>query len=295
MGAGEMGAALARCLADAGHRCLAVPHGRSLETRDRMEEAGMVPVPDLAALIATADCLFSVLPPSAADEEAGRVVEAVREQDRRLVFVEANAIAPGRIRRIAEKFAPGPARLVDAGIVGAPPSRSSRPRLYVSGPEAECLSELDGPAFDLRLLGPDIGTASAFKMVYAALTKGNNTLLTAVLLAGEAAGLSDALVRELSSSQAQLLAKAETNVPRLPADAGRWIFEMQEIADTFGSLGLPTGFHQAAAEIMTLLAGSEFGSETRRTRDRNRTAAETIRTLARNLPGETGKPSSRST
>ena len=80
-----------------------------------------------------------------------------------------------------------------------------------------------------------------------------------------------------------MFAKAETTVPRLPADAGRWVFEMREIAETFRSEGVPGGFHDGAAEIMDLMAGSEFGHETRRSRDRDRTSAQTIAALARRL------------
>jgi hypothetical protein len=141
----------------------------------------------------------------------------------------------------------------------------------------------DGRAYDLVRLGADIGQAAAMKMVYAAMTKGSNALLTAGYLAAEQHQLLDVFVGELEASQPALFRRAEANIARLPADAARWVFEMQEIASTLRSVGLPGGFHDGAAEIMALLAQSAFGDETRRTRDASRSAIETIRTVARDL------------
>lgn len=280
LGAGEMGAGLARQFAQAGASTFAVPQGRSEETLARMEEAGMIHVPDRATLVEECDLLFSVLPPDAAENEARLYAELVRAKGSKTIFVEANAIAPQRTRRIADLFEGTDVQFVDGGIVGPPPTETTRPRFYVSGPKVHPLERLDGGAFDLVHLGPDIGQASAFKMVYAAMTKGSNALLTAGYLAAEQHHLLDAFLSEFGASQPALHRRAEANIPRLPADAGRWVYEMQEIASTFRAAGLPGGFHDAAASIMELLANSEFGSETRRTRDRNRTAKETVRAIS---------------
>lgn len=279
LGAGEMGAGLAWAFGRAGHVCRAVAAGRSVETQQRMAEAGMAPVDDLAALVAASDVIFSVLPPERAEPEAAALAQVANAP---LVFVEANAISPMRSRRIASLFAGGPVRMIDGGIIGLPPSEEAQPRLYVSGDSA-VLAPLDGAGVVLRDLGAEIGRASAMKMVYAGLTKGTNALLTAVLLAGEQLDLTEALRAEMEESQPAAVERAERAIPALPSDAGRWVFEMREIADTFRSEGVPGGFHEAAAEIMSLLDGSAFGHETRRTRDRSRTAAQTIAALSRQL------------
>ena len=185
--------------------------------------------------------------------------------------------------RIAASFEPTGTVFVDAGIIGGPPSGASRPRFYVSGPKVDVLEALNGSGYDLVRLGPDIGQAAAMKMVYAAMTKGSNALLTAGYLAAEQHALLAEFVTELGASQPALHRRAEANIARLPADAARWVFEMQEIASTLRSVGLPGGFHDGAAEIMTLLAQSAFGGETRRTRDTSRSAGETVRTVAKDL------------
>lgn len=58
---------------------------------------------------------------------------------------------------------------------------------------------------------------------------------------------------------------------------------MEEIAATFSAAGLPDDFHRGAEKIMSLLARSAFGSETRRTRDTTRGALATIAAVAKTI------------
>lgn len=277
LGCGEMGAGIGRALTAAGHTVLTVLEGRSPETTARAAEAGMTAADDLADLVARSAIVFSILPPSAA-EAAGRELASVAGDARGLVFVEANAISPDLARTIAASFA-GTVTVLDAGIIGMPPSGEARPRLYYSGPRCAVLEQLGSAAFDARYLGPEIGAASGMKMAYAAVTKGTNALLTAGFLLAEEMGLGDAYAAELSSSQPDMFKRADKNIARLPADAGRWVREMEEIRDTFAAHGLPGGFHDAAAEVMALLDASRFGNETRRTIDRTRTMRETVQAI----------------
>ena len=73
-------------------------------------------------------------------------------------------------------------------------------------------------------------------------------------------------------------------IPSLPADAGRWVGEMEEIAKTFASAGVTPRFHQGAAEMFRLLDSTPYGRETRERMDTARTLEETIAARLRNLP-----------
>lgn len=280
LGIGEMGGNMTRELTGAGFRVVSVLTGRSAESVERAKEAGIEDAADLTSLVAACDILFSVLPPAVAQEEARAVADCLRDAPRPLIFVEGNAISPVLVREIADLFDDTPATFVDGGIVGQPPKDGKVPRLYLSGTGSEMLDVLDGPAFEIVHLGDCIGDASGFKMVYASQTKGHNALLTAGFVAAERMGLLEAFIAELKRSQPGFLTKAETNIPRLPADAGRWVREMEEIRDTYEALGLTGGFHEGAAAMMRLLANSPFGHETRRTRDTSRGMVETVRALA---------------
>ena len=279
VGAGEMGAAVGAALLAAGHRVLTDLSDRSGETRTRAIEAGLIDRP-LAGIAAEAAIIFSIVPPSVAEATGAAVAEAAGAAgDARLIFVDANAISPDLSRSIAAGFGPS-VSVVDGGIIGMPPVGGARPRLYLSGPRPAGLEEVASSAFDVRHLGADYGAASAMKMVYASVTKGFNALLTGAFVLAERLDLGDAFADEMAASQAQHFRRAETMVAALPADAGRWVREMEEIRDTYEAAGLPGGFNQAAADIYRLLDSSPYGTETRRTRDRRRTLRATVATLA---------------
>lgn len=281
LGAGEMGAGLARAFAMAGHTVVTCLAGRSAETQTRADEAGMTPLPSLADVVQSSDILFSVLPTQHAQAQAETIADLMRQTGRAPAYVEANAIAPALAREIATRFDGTGAAYADAGLVGPPPSGDTRPRLYACGEALGLLQELNGTGFDLMVLDGPIGQASAFKMTYAAMTKGTNALLTNVMMAAEAHGILDAFLSEVTASQSALATRAQANIPRLPCDAERWQDEMHQIARSFDDIALPGDFHRGAARVMEILAASPFGAETRRTRDKTRTLQATVRGLHR--------------
>ena len=69
-------------------------------------------------------------------------------------------------------------------------------------------------------------------------------------------------------------------IPFLPADAGRWIGEMQEIAATFAAAGVTPGFHEGAEAVFRLMNETPFAAETRETLDRSRTLEQVLRVFA---------------
>lgn len=280
--AGEMGSAIGRQLVLSGFHVCTLAEGRSRDTRERIEESGMTVAPTCGELVERADLLISVVPSHAADAVAARILEECPRDGSDRIFLEANAIAPQKSRDIARSFEGSNMAFVDGGIVGLPPSDGRRPTLYTSGP-SQGLSALDDVAWRRVDLGAEIGRASALKMLYASVTKGVNTLLTNATLAAGRLGLLEEFLDELHTSQGQLEQRARANVPRLPADAGRWAAEMQEIAATFREAGLPDDFHRGAEAIMRILDASRFGDETRRSRDTRRTLEETVRAIVDDL------------
>lgn len=281
LGCGEMGAGVGAALVRAGHEVLTDLLGRSEETVTRAAEAGILDT-ELCQVGQRSEIVLSILPPADA-EPAAKTFGTEAPPDLAFVYVDANAVSPEQARRSATYFGPA-VTFVDGGIVGLPPTLETRPRLYTSGPMSNRLAEVLGAAFDHVHLGPEIGAASAMKMAYASVTKGTNALLTAAFVLAERHGLGDAFAAELGATQPALYKRADAAISGLPADAGRWVREMEEIRDTYEAAGLPGGFHQAAADVMRLLDASPYGRETRRTRDRTRTMRETVAVLAAQKP-----------
>ena len=111
-------------------------------------------------------------------------------------------------------------------------------------------------------MGDEIGKASALKMCYAAFTKGSTALLCAIVAAADELGVADALNQQWSSNGSDFAEQAERSVRGVTAKAWRFVGEMEEIAATLEGAGLPGGFHEAAADVYTRIAGFKDAPET---------------------------------
>jgi len=250
---GEMGAAVGGCLAAAGHPVLWASAGRSPGTGARAEAAGLRDAGTIAALSRQADIILSICPPAAALDVARSVAEPADSGFRGL-FVDANAISPGTAREVCAIVQAAGASYVDGGIIGPPPGEPGSPagntRLYLSGSRAAQVRDLfRGTALDARAIDGGVGAASAVKMAYAAWTKGTAALILTVRALARAEGVEDILLAEWQESQPGLADRSRSAASSAAAKGWRWDGEMEEIAVSMAAAGLPSGFHQAAAEI----------------------------------------------
>jgi 3-hydroxyisobutyrate dehydrogenase-like beta-hydroxyacid dehydrogenase len=241
---GEMGAAVGGCLTAAGHRVLWASEGRSADTAGRAQAVGLTDVRTARGVVADADVILSVCPPHAALDVAW-VVHGFAG-----LYVDANAIAPGTAREVAQLITDSGGRYVDGGIIGGPPVAPGAARLYLSGQDAAEIQDLFAGTFlDARVVsGPDTA-ASAVKMAYASWTKGSSALLLAARALAQAEGVEDTLLAEWELSQPQLPGRLAHAARAAVTKGWRWVGEMEEIAASMAGAGLPDGFHQAAAEI----------------------------------------------
>src|SRR6266550_2292861 len=277
---GDMGQAVGALLASGGVRVLTCLAGRSERTRVLARTAGFTDVATLDVLVRESELLLSIVPPAQALPVA-RDVAALRATHARLTYVDCNAIAPRTAREVAAIIATTGSGFVDAGIVGGPPRDAPSPRVYASGPDRALFGALGDAGLDVRLLGDDVGEASAVKMCYAALTKGTTAIATELLVAARKLGVYDTLVAELRDSQATQAKRMADAVPAMSGKAHRWIAEMEEIARTFEDVGLTPLIFQGAAEMYRLTARSGIGGERPETVDRFRGVDGTIDVLAR--------------
>lgn len=280
---GDMGHAVGRALGEHGHDVLTCLKGRTGRSRKLAEVGNIRDVADYETLVTEADMILSILPPAAATTLARDIAAAMRKTGEKPIYVDCNAVSPGTVREVAGIVGAAGAPVIDAGIIGLAPGKGTKTRFYVSGPDTAPMRALDDKGIEVIDLGTEIGRASGMKMVYAAMTKGSWTLWTSVLLTAERMGLSDALIDEFADSQEKTLANMRGKVPFLPADAGRWVGEMQEIAKTFRQAGVTGDFHDGAAWIFELLDETPFAVETRETLDHGRTLEESIRVYAETL------------
>jgi 3-hydroxyisobutyrate dehydrogenase-like beta-hydroxyacid dehydrogenase len=278
---GDMGQAVGILLARGGERVVTCLARRSERTRGLARAAGFIDMPSLDVLVRESEMILSIVPPAQAVTVARDVAAALRAARAEVTYVDCNAISPRTAREVAAVIAPTGSGFVDAGIVGGPPRDGPSPRFYASGPGRERLAELRKAGLDVRVLGADVGEASAVKMCYAALTKGTTAIATELLVAARKLGVYDTLVAELQESQPTQAKRMGDAVPAMPGKAHRWIAEMEEIARTFEDVGLTPLMFQGAAEMYRLTAESEIGGERPETVDHFRGVDGTVDVLAR--------------
>ena len=247
---GQMGVAVATTIRNSGHSIFWASEGRSPETRLRAAEAGLEDVGSVACICQTCEVIVSVCPPEFAEPMAH---EVAREGFRGL-YIDANAIAPERARHMGQQLEAAGLRFVDGSIIGLPATSRAQTWIYLSGTHAEDAAEcFTGGPLEVEVLPGEAGRASALKMCYAAHAKGMAALRAAVLGAAQELGVLDDLERQWSRSGppfAQAVASIQHTAPK----AWRFVAEMEEIAATLESVGIPGDFHRAAREIYSRLA-----------------------------------------
>lgn len=249
---GEMGVSVAASAIKSGHQVFWVSLNRSARTHQRAEEHGLIKVSSMEEFCQSCEIIFSVCPPHSAEE----VAESVIEEGFKGHYLDANAISPQRAIKIGQRMAANGIRFIDGGIIGGPAWKPGETWLYLSGEGskriADCFS--NGP-LEVKVIGEEIGKASALKMCYAAYSKGTTALLAAILATAESLRVRDELYQMWDMDNAGFAKQVEGRARRATAKAWRFEGEMHEISSTFREAGLPDGFHEASADIYRRIAG----------------------------------------
>ena len=201
--------------------------GRSEATRGRAES--FRDVGTVRELVAASEIVISLCPPAIAEDVAGEVAA----EGFFGIYLEANAVTPGRVRRISEYL-----RCVDGSVI----SRSDV-NLYLSGDgdDVAAIAALfpEGEVKPVPLEG-GVGAASALKMAFGGWNKIGTALTAQAYAIAHAYGVDDALAAEGVDSD---------RFVRSARKAWRWAPEMEEVAATAEALGLPGGMGRGAAEL----------------------------------------------
>jgi 3-hydroxyisobutyrate dehydrogenase-like beta-hydroxyacid dehydrogenase len=246
-----MGARVGAVLRGAGHDVAWVRAGRSVETTRRAQEAGLRPVGATRTLARECRVVISICPP-------GNAVEVARELSLagfKGLYVDANAISPGTAQWIGSIVKEAGGRFVDGSIIGPPPIKADTTRIAFSGPHArDALKLFDGSILTPIDLGERVGSASAFKMAFACWTKATGALLLAIRSYARTWELEEPLLAEWERSLPDLYERSTRTATTIHRKAWRYVDEMNFIADAFAEVGLPSGFHAAAAETFAALS-----------------------------------------
>jgi 3-hydroxyisobutyrate dehydrogenase-like beta-hydroxyacid dehydrogenase len=256
---GEMGISIAASAINSGHQVYWVSQNRSDNTRQRAEEQNLIETKLVSELCQVCDIIICVCPPHAAEKIASLVVE----EGFRGFYLDANAISPQRAIRMGQWMSEKNIHFIDGGIIGGPAWKPGETCLFLSGQDAQVIADCykNGP-LETKILGDEVGKASALKMCYAAYSKGTTALLASILATAESLGVRGELYGQWESDDTGFSEQVNRRVMRATAKAWRFEGEMKEIAATFREAGLPAGFHEAAAEMYHRMANMKNSPET---------------------------------
>jgi len=257
---GEMGYHWAKILTSRGIEVLTYAKDRSETTRKRAENVGVKCVPSTATLIRDADLIVSIVVPSAAKRVATKVAKAAAKSGRRnLLYLDANAISPMTADQIGKILQPSGINFVDGCIIGSATKMDKGAVVYVSGPQAARIQELESYGFSVRVLGSTVAQASAFKVVYAGLTKGLQGLFVELLMGARRFGLLDEILKRYEESFPGLLDKVTSSIVGLRIHAARRAEEMDELKRTFGHHGMKAFMAPAVQKVLQSIAELDVG------------------------------------
>ena len=255
MSIGEMGFHWAKLLKSHGVSVLTYDKDRGEVSRKRAENAGVTSVASMKVLVQEAELILSIVVPSAAKKVAMKVAKAALKSGRKgLLYCDANAISPMTADAIATVLAPAGVDFVDGCIIGSAAKMGKGTIVYLAGPQAEQLRGLEAFNIPLKILGPSTNQASAFKVVYAGLTKGLQGLFCELLMGARKFGLMDEIRAQYEESFPGLLDKVSSSIVGLQIHAGRRAEEMDELKRTFNSHGLDSFMAPAAQKVLRAIA-----------------------------------------
>lgn len=228
IGCGMMGAAVGELLQARGAEVLMLLDGRSDASRQRAASAGLSE--GSASEVGACDMVLSIVPPDAAEPVVETILPHLAPDT---LFVECNAVDPDVARKLCAQVAAAGHACADAGIIGPAPSPDGKinPVFYTSGAGANATLRLADFGLDIAPLDAPFGSASALKMTFAGVSKGVTGLMAQMLLYAQSEQVLEPALAQLRRSQPGAVAWAERQFPLLDRKAGRWVQEMEIIAE----------------------------------------------------------------
>jgi 3-hydroxyisobutyrate dehydrogenase-like beta-hydroxyacid dehydrogenase len=236
---GAMGSGVGSSLLRGGARVVATLAGRSERTVRLAQTAGLEVLPSLDDVLAAADVVLSIVPPTEAGEVAARLRRAA-------LVVDLNAVSPQTARGLGVD--------VDGSISGPPPVAAGTTRIYLSGPRAAEVAALPFDGVEVVVVGDEVGAASAVKMSTASVYKGSVALLAQALRSADHYGVLEHVLSDLGEEN------AGRRIARSAAKADRYVGEMHEIAAAQAAAGLDPALFEAFARVWAEIAGTRLAA-----------------------------------
>jgi 3-hydroxyisobutyrate dehydrogenase-like beta-hydroxyacid dehydrogenase len=204
-----------------------------------MVQCGITPCDTAQEALAGAEIALSLVTADAALEVARNCAAHLTQG---ALWCDMNSVAPETKRAAAGAVEAHGGRYVDVAVMAPVEPAALGVPLLLSGPTAgEALQLLDAAGFtNTRVVGDEVGRASAIKMIRSVMVKGLEALSWECAAAADVAGVFEEVMASLDASEKRLgwADKIAYNRERMEAHGARRAAEMEEAAKTLLDLGI---------------------------------------------------------
>ena len=240
---GDMGQAIAKELISANFRVISASNGRSTNTIERIKNAGIEDVKTIENIVKEADYIISLTNAEASISVAKSVAAEMELQKKYPVFIDMNSNNPETVSEIQQIITNTKGLFINAAVLGNSNKVATNAKIIVSGNNTKQFIDTIGQVFHVKNVGPDITSASAFKLLFAMVNKSMNGLFFETMIAASHYGFIDELNNELESFLPGTYQDLVKTTPTYPQHIKRRITEMDELVKMLKAENLP--FHYA--------------------------------------------------
>ena len=258
IGFGEAGSTFAR----AGAWRLASAYDIVSARRTVMAECGVEACADAAQALKSAQLVLSLVTADSAVTAAEQYAPLLSPG---ALWCDMNSISPDAKQLAARAIDAAGGRYVDVAVL-APvnPLRMAVPLLLAGDAAADARIALADLGFsNFRVVSNQVGKASAIKMIRSVMIKGTEALIAEMMLAAQAAGVTDEVLASLDASEKRIpwAEKAAYSLERMATHGIRRAAEMEESARTLESLGVEPIMTEGTVRRQREMAGKTAGKD----------------------------------
>jgi len=237
IGFGEAGSTFARAAGWGSRACAwdVVP-----ARAEAMADCGVTVAASAAEAVQGAGLVLSLV---TADQALPAAQAYASELPQGAIWCDMNSVAPETKRAAAGSVEAAGGRYVDVAVLApVDPARLAVPLLLSGEAAIDAEKALRAVGFsNVRVVGCEVGRASAIKMIRSVMVKGLEALTDEMMAAANAAGVADEVLASLDASEKTIpwAQRAAYNLERMATHGLRRAAEMEESAKTLLSLGVP--------------------------------------------------------
>ena len=224
-----------------------------------MAECGVTACADRAEALAGASLVLCLVTADAALDAARECAPFLAPG---ALWCDMNSVAPETKRAAADVIEAAGAHYLDVAVLApVDPARMAVPLLLAGAAAARGERLLSAAGFThIRSVGGDVGRASAIKMIRSVMVKGIEALTAEMMLAAQAAGVTDEVLASLDASERAKpwAERADYNIERMTTHGLRRAAEMEESAKTLRSLGVEPVMTEGTVIRQRQMAGKTF-------------------------------------